>query len=133
MHSAPEGDCAFVGCPFYRPDGPRDEKWAFHPQATPEDIAAAMAENAELHARAPGTASPIHLVVENRMKARLARSYLWGRASEGPRIPDVPVERTYRCPGCGKGVIARRVGDTSTSIVEHVAPGECKYKGEVPS
>jgi hypothetical protein len=73
LHGAPPALCAFVGCTHYRPDGPRDERWAFRPGTTQEDIDAALAENAEnakTHARAPGSASPIHLVVEQYRKQR---------------------------------------------------------------
>lgn len=70
MHGALPGDCAFVGCASYRPDGPRDEQWSFHPGTTPGDIQAALAENAAQHARAVGSASPIHLVVERYRRKR---------------------------------------------------------------
>jgi hypothetical protein len=70
VHAAPPGRCAFVGCSHFRPDGPRDEKRAFRPGTTQEDIDAALASNAETHARAPGSASPIHLVVEGFRKKR---------------------------------------------------------------
>lgn len=70
LHGAFPGLCAFVGCAHYRADGPRDERWAFHPDTHPEDVAAAMAENAEAHRRAPGSASPIHLVVEHYRRTR---------------------------------------------------------------
>jgi len=71
VHGAPPGLCAFVGCPHFVPDGPRDERWAFAPGTTAEDIAAALSENEAQHARAPGSASPIHLVVARRMRDRL--------------------------------------------------------------
>jgi hypothetical protein len=73
VHGAPPGLCAFAGCPHFVPDGPRDERWAFSPGTTAEDIAAALAENEEQHTRAPGSASPIHLVVARHVRARLDR------------------------------------------------------------
>lgn len=73
LHGAPPGLCAFAGCSHFAPDGPRDEKWAFRPGTTAEDIAAALAENAAQHARAPGSASPIHLVVDSKMRDRIDR------------------------------------------------------------
>lgn len=71
VHAALPGQCAFAGCPHFAPDGPRDERWAFRPGTTDADIAAALAENEAQHARAPGSASPIHLVVDRRMRDRL--------------------------------------------------------------
>lgn len=71
MHAAPPGLCAFAGCPHFVPDGPRDERWAFSPDSTPEDVAKALAHNADVHARAPGSASPIHMVVASVTRARL--------------------------------------------------------------
>jgi len=71
MHGAPPGLCPFQPCPHFVPDGPRDERWAFRPGTSPEDISAALAENEAQHARAPGSASPIHLVVERWRLARL--------------------------------------------------------------
>lgn len=71
VHGATAGACAFVGCAFYRPDGPRDERWAFRPGTTEEDIAAALAENAADLARPPHCCSPIHLVVERYRKTRV--------------------------------------------------------------
>ena len=73
LHGAPPSLCAFAGCAHYRPDGPRDEKWAFRPGTTQEDIDAALAENAEVHARRPGGASPIHIVVEQNRQRRTER------------------------------------------------------------
>lgn len=70
VHGAPPGRCAFGGCSHYVPNGPRDERWAFRPGTTAEDIAAALAESALVHARAPGSASPIHMVVERYRTAR---------------------------------------------------------------
>lgn len=81
MHAAPPGECAFKGCKHFRPDGPRDEKWAFRPGTTQEDIDLGMKENAAQHKRAPGTASPIHMVVE---KYRQRRT---GELQEPPREP----------------------------------------------
>lgn len=58
-----------------RETGPSAEKWALanFPGASAEDVAAARAENAADLARAPGSASPVHLVVERMTRARLAR------------------------------------------------------------
>lgn len=64
VHGALPGACAFVGCEFFRLDGPRDEKWAFHPDTSQEDIDAALADGA-LSLKRHGGASPIHLVVEH--------------------------------------------------------------------
>ena len=62
---------------WYEP-GPMAEKWAFGPDATREDIDAAECEirqdigEAEGRpARPPGSASPIHLVVESKTRERL--------------------------------------------------------------
>ena len=74
LHGAPPNLCAFAGCPYFIHNGPREEKWAFRPGTTAEDIAAALAENVEQHARAPGSASPIHLVVDRKMRERLEGS-----------------------------------------------------------
>ena len=74
VHGALPECCAFVGCTHFIPEGPRDEKWAFRPGTTEEDIAAALAESATAHSRAPGSASPIHLVVERQMRDRLKRT-----------------------------------------------------------
>lgn len=71
VHGAVDGLCAFAGCPHYRPDGPREERWAFAPDVTEADIAAALAKNEAQHARVPGSASPIHLVVQRMMGQRL--------------------------------------------------------------
>lgn len=71
LHGAPPGFCAFAGCPHFAPDGPRNERWAFQPGTTAEDVAAALAENELTHARAPGSASPIHLVVDRKMRERI--------------------------------------------------------------
>jgi hypothetical protein len=49
------------------------KKWAFRPGTTEADIVAALAENETQHARAPGSASPIHLVVERKMNERKSR------------------------------------------------------------
>jgi hypothetical protein len=73
VHGAPPGRCAFGGCSHFRPDGPRDERWAFRPGTTQEDIAEALAESALVHARAPGSASPIHMVVDAVVRRRLER------------------------------------------------------------
>lgn len=69
VHGAEPGACAFAGCPFFRPDGPRDEQWAFHPDTTQKDIDAALRDGAADLAQCGG-ASPIHLVVENYRKKR---------------------------------------------------------------
>lgn len=71
VHGAPPRLCAFAGCLHYVPDGPRDEQWAFRPGTTQADIAAALAENLAAHVRAPGSASPIHLVVDRKRRQRL--------------------------------------------------------------
>jgi hypothetical protein len=71
LHGAQPGRCAFAGCEHFVPDGPRDERWAFRPGTTEADIAAAMAESAAQHARAPGSASPIHMVVARWTRQRL--------------------------------------------------------------
>lgn len=71
LHSALPGQCAFAGCPHFAPDGPRDERWAFRPGTTDADIATALAESAAQHARAPGSASPIHLVVGRKTLERI--------------------------------------------------------------
>ena len=70
VHGAQPRCCAFAGCPHFTPDGPRDERWAFRPGTTEADIAAALAENEAQHARAPGSASPIHLVVDSKVRKR---------------------------------------------------------------
>ena len=88
VHAAPPGLCAFAGCPHFAPDGPRDEQWAFRPGTTPEDIAAALAESATDHARVPGSASPIHLVVARKMQDRL--------------------DGFVPCPGCGESGRVKR-------------------------
>ena len=75
VHGAKPALCAFQGCPNFAADGPRDEKWAFRPEVTEEDVALALHENQVQHSRAPGSASPIHLVVHRKMRVRLeARS-----------------------------------------------------------
>lgn len=86
LHGALPGLCAFAGCPHFAPDGPRDEKWTFWPGTTEQDIAAALAENELAHARAPGSASPIHLVVHRKMQERLEGSRCPACAGTG-RIP----------------------------------------------
>ncbi len=88
LHGATAGECVFADCAHFRLDGPRDERWAFHPDATAADIAAAITENTEQHTRAPGSASPIHLVVERHRQQRVE--------IEGGRIA--------RCPTCGSYV-----------------------------
>jgi hypothetical protein len=71
VHGAPPKLCAFAGCAHYVPNGPRDERWAFAPGTSPADIEAALVENRANHARAPGSASPIHLVVARKTRERL--------------------------------------------------------------
>jgi hypothetical protein len=46
-------------------------------------------------------------------------------------IPDNPAERSYSCPGCNKPVVAKRVGESCTYIVEHIQKNICTYKGPV--
>ena len=55
-------------------------------------------------------------------------------------IPDNPAERTYACPGCHRGVVAKRVGDSSSYVITHLdekvgkgeeGEGKCKYKGAI--
>ncbi len=75
VHGAEAGACAFYGCAHYRPDGPRDERWAFRPGTTPEDITAALAENAADLARPSRCVSPIHLVVELHRQRRVERAW----------------------------------------------------------
>lgn len=59
---------------WYEP-GPMAEKWAFAPGATREDIDAAEREIRQDigETRPPGSASPIHLVVESKMRERMER------------------------------------------------------------
>ncbi len=71
VHGAAPKMCAFAGCPHFVPDGPRNERWAFADGTTEDDIRAAMHENEMQHARVPGSASPIHLVVHRKMQARI--------------------------------------------------------------
>jgi|GEM_PF-1613040 len=88
VHGALPNLCAFAGCPHFAPDGPRDERWAFRPGTTAEDITAALAENEAQHARAPGSASPIHLVVDRKMRDRLEETTCPTCAGTG-RVPRV--------------------------------------------
>ena len=86
LHGALPGLCAFAGCPHFAADGPRDERWAFRPGTTEEDLAAAFAENAAQDARAPGSASPIHLVVGRKTRERVDGSRCPTCAGTG-RVP----------------------------------------------
>lgn len=85
MHGALFPNCAFAGCPHFRADGPRDEKWAFHPDATPQDIEEAMRISKATHARAAGSASPIHLVVHKVMYDRQTKEA--AEAAEAAAVP----------------------------------------------
>jgi hypothetical protein len=90
MHGAPPGACVFKGCAYYRADGPRDEKWAFAPGVTQADIDAALLENMITHGRAPGSASPIHLVVNRKVGDRLAREAEEAAAKAAPTPSETP-------------------------------------------
>jgi hypothetical protein len=89
LHGAPPGLCAFVGCPHFAPDGPRDERWAFRPGTTEADVAAALAENERADVRTPGSASPIHLVVERKRRDRVEGLTCPTCAGTG-RVPRTP-------------------------------------------
>lgn len=70
------------------------EKWAFRPGTKPEDIALAAEEigaylaqpDPDGTARAPGSASPIHLVAERKMTERLERERV---AAEAAKVAEV--------------------------------------------
>jgi hypothetical protein len=51
-------------------------------------------------------------------------------------IPDNPPERTYGCPGCGKGVKGFRVGNSSSYLImdatDEKHQHDCGYKGNIP-
>lgn len=56
-------------------------------------------------------------------------------------IPNNPETRQYVCPGCNKSVVCKRMGESSSYLIEHTdekakkgnddGVAKCKYKGAI--